>query len=132
METKPMVLINFSHPMTEEHLMSIHQLTGINSVRVINAKVQVNFDYSITTQMIDVLRSIDLTATEWQTLPILINPAGFSPAAQILLVLLHGLMGHFPAATLLRPIPGTTPTQFEVYDILNLQDLRNKARAELR
>ena len=126
-----MNLINFSHPLSDAQLQKVHELTHIDTIKVIDKKVQVNFDLPLVDQMIDLLKTIPLTAKEWQTEPIIINPAGYSLAAQVLLVLLHGLMGHFPAITLLRPVAGMT-TIYEVYEVLNLQEFRGKARAELR
>jgi hypothetical protein len=37
-------------------------------------------------------------------------------------------MGYFPATLRLRPVAETTPPQFEVAEIINLQAVRDRAR----
>jgi hypothetical protein len=69
-----------------------------------------------------------LTSEEWQTKPILINLPSLNYSAAIMLALLHGRMGYFPAILRLKPEPGIIPPRFEVAEILNLQEIREKAR----
>ena len=38
-------------------------------------------------------------------------------------------MGYFPAVLRLRPVPGNAPPQFELAEVLNLQAMRDAARA---
>jgi hypothetical protein len=53
---------------------------------------------------------------------------GNAPAAFVLLAELHGRIGHFPALIRLRPLPGSTPTTYEVAELINLQAIREDAR----
>jgi len=48
--------------------------------------------------------------------------------AVTLLAYLHGLMGYFPAVIRLRPVEGSTPPQYEVAEVINLQAVREEAR----
>jgi hypothetical protein len=43
---------------------------------------------------------------------------------------LHGRMGYFPAVIRLKPIPDSLPPQFEFAEIINLQAVRDQARAQ--
>jgi hypothetical protein len=45
-----------------------------------------------------------------------------------LLAELHGRMGHFPAVLRLRPVPDSNPPQFEVAEVINLQEVRDETR----
>ena len=44
-----------------------------------------------------------------------------------LLAELHGRIGHFPSLIRLRPLAGSTPTTYEVAELLNLQTIREMA-----
>jgi hypothetical protein len=59
-----------------------------------------------------------------------VNPPGLAPATAALLAELHGRMGYFPSILRLRPVSGTTPTRYEVAEIINLQALRDAARLQ--
>jgi hypothetical protein len=72
--------------------------------------------------------AVGLSPAEWQTTPLLVNPPSLNVIAVTLLAELHGRMGYFPAVIRLRPVAGSTPQQFEVAEILNLQAVREAAR----
>lgn len=124
-----MILLNFSHPLTPEHLQQVEALTGEPLERVLAAN-NVQFDPSLpfAPQVVALVDSLGLTAEEWQTLPILVNPPSYNFVAVTLLAELHGRMGYFPDHLRLRPVPDATVTRFEVAEILNLQAVRNAAR----
>ena len=123
-----MQILNFSHPLTAAQLAQVAALTGHPVDRVLDIPVHFNPAQSFVTQVSALVESTGLTATEWQTLPLLINPPGHAPLAVTLLAELHGRMGYFPAALRLRPAPGSTPPRFEVAEIINLQAARDAAR----
>jgi hypothetical protein len=125
-----MLLLNFSHPLTAAQLAQVAALTGHPVDRVLYVPVQFNPAQSFVEQVIALVESVGLTATEWQTLPLLINPPGHAPLAVTLLAELHGRMGYFPAVLRLRPVPESTPPRFEVAEIINLQAVREQARAQ--
>jgi hypothetical protein len=58
----------------------------------------------------------------------LVNLPSLNVIAALLLAELHGRCGYFPAVLRLQPIPHTTPPQFAVAEILNLQQVREAAR----
>lgn len=122
-----MLILNFSHPLTQEQCTQIETLanTPIDEVRTV--LVQINQSEPLDAQIVAIVDSIALASEEWQTRPLLINPPGYAPVAFVLLAELHGRIGHFPSLIRLRPKPGPI-TIFEVAELLNLQAIREAAR----
>jgi len=122
-----MLILNFSHPLTDEQQSQIEALanTSIEEVRTI--PVQINQEEPLEPQITAIVEATGLSSEEWQTLPLLINPPGYAPAAFVLLAELHGRIGHFPSLIRLRPKPGPV-TGYEVAELLNLQTIREAAR----
>jgi hypothetical protein len=122
-----MLILNFTHPLTSaQRDQLVSQLGQELEVRTI--PVQINNDSPLTEQIVTIVDAVELTSEEWQTLPIIVNPPGFAPAAFVLLAELHGRMGHFPTLLRLRPVVGSVPTSYEVAELLNLQTVREEAR----
>jgi hypothetical protein len=122
-----MLILNFTHPLTDEHKTQIESLAGIaiEEVRVI--PVQIEQGKPLAQQISALVDAVELSAQEWQTRPLLINPPGYAPAAFVLLAELHGHIGHFPTLIRLRPKSGPV-TAYEVAELLNLQAVREDAR----
>jgi len=124
-----MLILNFSHPITPEQRVQIESLadTTISDIRAI--PVQIDQAQPLEPQIRSIADATGLTPEEWQTLPLLINPPGYAPAAFVLLAELHGRIGHFPTLIRLRPKAGPI-TSFEVAELLNLQTVRENARKQ--
>lgn len=122
-----MLILNFSHPLTSDQRTQIEALahTSIEEARII--LVQIDQAGPLEPQIIAIVDAIGLTSEEWQTLPLLVNPPGYAPAAFVLLAELHGRIGHFPSLIRLRPKPSPV-TSYEVAELLNLQTIREAAR----
>lgn len=122
-----MLILNFTHPFTSEQRAQIESLaqTSIEEVRTV--PVQINQAEPLEPQITATVDAVGLSSEAWQTLPLLINPPGYAPAAFVLLAELHGRIGHFPSLIRLRPIPGPV-TGYEVAELLNLQTIRETAR----
>jgi hypothetical protein len=123
-----MLLLNFSHPLTPAHLQAIAALTGQVVERVIDRPAQFDPGQPFTPQVGALVDAVGLSPAEWQTTPLLVNPPSLNVIAVTLLAELHGRMGYFPAVIRLRPVADTTPPQFEVAEIINLQAVREAAR----
>ena len=128
-----MLLLNFAHPLTDEHLAQIERLTGQKVDRVMVIDSQVDTQQPLAPQIASLADAAGLTPEEWQTLPILINPPALNFSAVLLVAELHGRMGYFPPCIRMRPVVGpdgqrVVPPRFEVAEILNLQALRDEAR----
>jgi hypothetical protein len=122
-----MLVLNFTHPLTETQHVQIEALAHIHIEEVRAISVQINQDERLAEQITALVNDVGLTSEEWQTKPLLINPPGYAPAAFVLLAELHGRIGHFPSLIRLRPRPGPTTT-YEVAELLNLQTVREAAR----
>lgn len=122
-----MLILNFTHPLTDEHVAQIEVLasTVIEEVRTI--RVQIEQAEPLEPQITAIVDAVHLATEEWQTRPLLINPPGYAPAAFVLLAELHGRIGYFPTLIRLRPKLGPVPA-YEVAELLNLQATREAAR----
>lgn len=125
-----MILLNFSHPLTTEHLAQVEALTDQSVGQVIDMPVQVEPNQPLTEQIVEIADQVGLAPEEWQTLPLVINPPGYAPATAVLLAELHGRMGYFPAVLWIRPVEDGMPPRFQVVKVINLQVVRDKARRQ--
>jgi hypothetical protein len=123
-----MILLNFSHPLTPEQLQRTEELSGQPVERVMDIPTQFDHDQPIAEQVADLVDGIGLSAVEWQTTPLIVNPPGYAPAAVALLAELHGRIGHFPAVLRLRPVAESMPLRYEVAEVIDLQVARDEAR----
>lgn len=123
-----MLLLNFSHPLTPAHVAQVAALAGQPVERVVEAPLQLDLAAPLAEQVAAAVDGVGLTPREWQTLPLVVNPPGYAPAAGVLLAELHGRTGYFPTILWLRPVADSTPPQFEVAAVINLQSVRDTAR----
>lgn len=123
-----MILLNFSHPITEPQRAQIERLAGRTITRVLDIPTQFDEQQSFVPQVRELLAQIDLTSTQWQSEPILVVLPSLNFIAAALLAELHGRIGHFPPVVRTRPVTGTIPRQFEVAELLDLQSIRDTAR----
>ncbi len=122
-----MLLLNYSHPLTTEQLAQLAQLLGAEP-EVRRIAVQIDQAQPLTAQVAALADAAGLAPDDWQTTPLIVNLPGFAPAAAALLAELHGRCGGFPTMLRLRPLPDSTPTTYEVAELINLQTLREQAR----
>jgi len=123
-----MILLNFSHPLTDDQLARVEALTGQKVTEVRGEMPQFDHEQPFAEQVRALVDRVGLSPEEWQTMPLLVNPPGYAPATAVLLAELHGRMGHFPAVMRLRPVEGSVPTRYEVAEVVNLQVVRDEAR----
>lgn len=122
-----MILLNFSHPLTGEQIKEIEAITG-QVVEVRHVPAQFDPQQPFVPQVEALAGACQLTPEEWQTQPILVNPPSLNFIAVVLLAELHGRMGYFPPVVRLRPVEGALPPRYEVAEVVNLQQVRDKAR----
>ncbi len=135
-----MIVLNFSHPLTPDHIRQIEDRTGQKVERVIEIPSQIDPQRPLVPQVVALADQAGLSPAEWQTLPLLINPPSLNFIAVALLAELHGRCGYFPAHLRLRragegnqvgernAFGYSGPPQFEVAEILDLQAVRDTAR----
>lgn len=127
-----MIVVNFSHPLTNEHLAQLEALAGQPVAQVIDRPAQFDLEQPFAAQVAALADAVGLSAAEWQTMPLVINPPSLSAIAVTLLAELHGRMGYFPPIIRLRPIADSIPPRFEVAEIVNLRFVRDEARISRR
>lgn len=126
-----MLILNFAHPFNETHLAKIEELVGAQIVEVKQIEVQLDPQQPLVPQVVAMVDGIGLSAAEWQTLPLLVNPPSLNYIAVTLLAELHGRCGYFPACLRLRPAADNSPvTRYEMAEIINLQQVREMARTK--
>ena len=123
-------ILNFSHPLTQAQLARIRELTGEEDLRVIDIKTHFDNDQPFGPQLDELVARIPLDSRQLQTEPILLVPPALNFIAAMLLAHLHGLMGYFPPIIRIAPVADSLPPRYEVAEIIDLQALRNAARAQ--
>jgi hypothetical protein len=123
-----MLILNFSHPLTPDQLAQVEMLTGQAVTEVRGEMPQFDHASPFAAQVRALVERVGLSPEAWQTAPLVVNPPGYAPAVAVLLAEMHGRSGHFPALLRLRPVANSTPTRYEVAEVVNLQDLREDAR----
>jgi len=133
-----MILFNFAHPITTAQTQALEQLTNETVERVISSQVQFDNNSEFAQQTHELMQSLKETTKEWlttevwQNASIVVNLPSFNTIAALILAEFHGRMGYFPRVVRMRPLPNSTPPQFEVAEVLSLQAVRDEARKERR
>ncbi len=122
-----MIILNFSHPLTDEQLSQITALTGQAVERVVEIPTHLDTEAPFGPQVAELVERAGLSPAEWQTLPLLVVPPALNFAAVLLIAELHGRMGYFPPCVRIKPVPGVPP-RYAVAEILDLQGQREGAR----
>lgn len=123
-----MYIINLAHPLTEAHIRKIQEITGKIVTEVKEIPSQIDHNLPLEPQIETLLDKIGFTPQQWQTEPFLVNLPALNFSAAAVLAQLHGRVGYFPPVIRLRPVPEQIPPRYEVAEILNLQDMRDRAR----
>jgi hypothetical protein len=127
-----MIVLNFSHPLTDEQVTQVEHLTGQTIDRVMERLADFENGDPFSPQVTALAERCELTPVEWQTVTILVVPPALSAIAVLLMAELHGRMGYFPPCLRLRPIEGSLSTRYEVAEVLDLQGQRDRARQRRR
>lgn len=123
-----MIVLNFAHPLTGEHLRQLEVLTGRRPERVVDVSSHIDPDEPLAPQVVRLVDSCHLSCEEWQTLAIVVNPPSLNFSAVTLVAELHGRMGYFPTVLRMRPVADAIPPRFEIAEIIDLQNVRDQAR----
>jgi hypothetical protein len=123
-----MIILNFSHPLTAAQQAQIQALAGQRLSQILEMPVQFDEQLPFALQVTALVAGIPLTALQWQSERFLVVLPSLNFIAASLLAELHGRMGYFPTVLRTRPILGLTPRQFEVAELLDLQQIRDTAR----
>ncbi len=124
-----MIIINFSHPLTQSQVGAIESLQALPVASVLDVVCQLDNSAEFRPQVRQLVDNIKLTSNDWQTQRILIVPPGYAPATAVLLSELHGRMGYFPSLVRIRPSQDSAEP-FEVAEIIDLRKVRDSARTK--
>lgn len=125
-----MMVLNFSHPLTDAQRSQIEALTGQPISELRDLPTQFDEQQPLGPQLAALMATIDLTPAQWQSEPILVILPSLNFIAAALLAELHGRMGYFPPVVRTRPVAESLPRRYEVAEILDLQALREQARRQ--
>lgn len=124
-----MTVLDFGHPLTDAQKIVLEQQTGLAVERVFTVDTQIDTGAALALQVSGWLDGVPLSAAEWQTEPIVVVLPSLNYSAAVLLAEMHGRTGHFPTIIRLRPAPDSLVPRFDVAEIINLQAVREEARA---
>jgi len=122
------LLLNYTHPLTEAQIATVAGIVGEMPV-VRDLASQVDRARPLAEVARDLADAAGLTPQEWQNTPLILNPPALAPVAVALIAEIHGRVGYFSAMLNVRPVAGSTPPRFEVAEVVNVQALRDEARA---
>ncbi len=125
-----MLVLNFSHPLTDAQRSQIEALTGQPITDLRQLQTQFDEQQPFAPQLAALMATLDLTPAQWQGEPLLVILPSLNFIAAVLLAELHGRMGYFPPVVRTRPVAGSVPRRYEVAEILDLQALREAARRQ--
>lgn len=123
-----MNLLNFSHPLNKVQLEQLAKLIGQPITDVRDIAVQFDTDQTFTPQVVAMIDNLSIESVRWQNEPWLIIPPALNYITAILLAELHARMGHFPTIIRLKPVQQNFTTQYDVAEIINLEQVRQNAR----
>ncbi|HEY8343744.1 MAG TPA: CRISPR-associated protein Csx15 [Bacillota bacterium] len=123
-----MYIINMAHPLTEDHIRKIQEITGETITGVKEISSQIDHNLPLEPQIETLLDQTGFSPQQWQTESFIVNLPALNYSAAIVLAQIHGRAGYFPPVIRLRPVPGQIPRRYEIAEILNLQDIRDRAR----
>lgn len=124
-----MLLLNFSHPLTDTQLHQIEASAQAPITRTLDIAVQFDEQDPFVPQLQQLLASVSLTPAQWQNEALVVVLPSLNFIAAALLAELHGRIGYFPAIVRTRPVAGATLRRYEVAELLDLQAIREQARA---
>ncbi len=125
-----MLLLNFSHPLTDAQRSQIETLAGQPITDLRTLPLQFDEQQPFAPQVRTLVAAIDLSPAAWQTTPMLVLLPSLNFITAALLAELHGRMGYFPPMVRTRPVAESVPRRFEVAEILDLQAIREDARTQ--
>jgi hypothetical protein len=125
-----MILINFSHPLTEENKLQIEAITQQQITKTIDHLASLDNQSPFVPQVHELLEKISLTSTQWQTEQILIVLPTLNFITAVMLAELQGRMGYLPTIIRLREVVNVLPRKWEVAEIIDLHSIRTEVRNE--
>lgn len=122
-----MFVLNFSHPFSEAQIDQLGELVNYQGFEIETFRVQIDFNRSLVEQAIEIVDSVDWTPDDWQHNEFLVRPSSVDAATLAIMAEIHGRCGYFPPIVTMRR-GATMPPTFDVWEVVDLQRVRNAAR----
>lgn len=123
-----MKIVNFSHPLTEEHRSQLRGNFGLTIDDVIAVPAKFDNAKSFASQAVALVDAVGLAPAEWETSPPLVVLPTLGIIAAAVLTEIEGRSGTFPAVIRMRPVEDALTPTFEVAEVINLLQVRMAAR----
>ena len=124
-----MLILNYAHPMTPAMLEQASALLGSETTER-RIPTQIDRSQPIALEMARIIDASGMSAYQWQTEVFVVIPPGLAIAALCLISELHGRCGYFVSVLNITPKPNSTPPEYMITSIENLQTIREKARTK--
>jgi len=122
-------IVNLStHLLSEKQVEQIRLYLNCRISRVIHQRVEFNHDESFSTQAHRLVEDLRLPVEAWSERSAVLILPGLSAAAAAVLADIHGRCGGFPGIIRLKPVSSGGTTTFELAEVLDLQEVRERAR----
>ena len=113
------LILNFAHPFTDEQVKSLEESLG--AIDIYHEQIQLDPESPFLPQIREILERVPLTADQWQTVPLVINPPALSAAAVIMAAEITSRAGYLPPVIRLKRVE-STPPKFVLAEIVRFVD----------
>lgn len=120
-------LLNYAHPLTELQMQQLAVALG-ETPQIHQISSQIDRSQPLAEVAMALANAAPLDVEMWQTHRLLINPPSLAPLALALIAEVHGRCGYFPPILNIRPVLGAVPPQYELGELVDLNDVRQLAR----
>lgn len=125
-----MILFKLSYPPTDDQLHHFQGLVCQFIAQLVKVYSQIDTWQPLVVQLWALVKLVGLSRAQWQTLQILINPPPLNYIVITILAELNSRCGYFSVNLRLRSKHTTISSQFEITEIINLQEVREEAMRE--
>lgn len=122
-----MIVLNFSHPLTDDQLDQIARAFGVDDVNFIDIPTHFDTQTAIEPQIVKLIKEngIDKLTKDMFVVRLPALDAGCA----VLLAVFNGLFGFFPNVITFRKKPNAIAATFELWQVVDLQYVRDMAWA---
>ena len=91
-----MFVLNFAHPLGEQHEKELEVLTGLEIEEVVNINSQVDLTKPLAPQVRAMVDACGIHADAWPHTPIVVNAPSLAVSAALVMAEIHRRAGRFP------------------------------------
>ena len=120
-----MIILNFSHPLTQEQINQIEIFMGRNIEQVVDIVVRFDLAHPFVPQLERLLSQSILSSDTLRTKLVILNPPSLNSIAVLVVAGLHGKIGYFPPIIRLKPQSDGHSVKYSVAEIIDIQAVRD-------